>query len=151
MIIYRVGRTKWANDISGEGARLFGGRWNRAGTACLYASASRALSVLEYTVNVGIDDIPRSLSITTYDLMDLNILELDQEALPGDWKASPSPSSTKDFGTALLQDPATAVIKIASSVIPEEFNYLINPLNENMSKIQIVDVRDFVYDVRIKG
>ena len=62
MKVYRLSKTKFAEDLTGEGARLNGGRWNHILTACLYTAESRALAVLEYTVNVNIDDIPRALA-----------------------------------------------------------------------------------------
>lgn len=103
MIVYRIGRTKYANDLTGEGARLNGGRWNHKLTRCVYTSESRALAVLEYTVNVNIDDIPRALSISTIDIPEISILELTIAELPGDWRSAPAPASAKDFGTRLLK------------------------------------------------
>lgn len=150
MIVYRIGRTKYANDLTGEGARLNGGRWNHKLSACLYTSESRSLAVLEYTVNVNVDDIPRALSMATLDIPEKNILELTVADLPGDWRNSPAPASTKDFGTELLKKAQYAVIKIPSAIIPDEFNYLLNPMHRESSKFSIVDVRDFIYDVRIK-
>ena len=150
MFIYRIGKTRHAKDLTGEGARLFGGRWNHKLTACLYAAESRALALLEYTVNVGIEDIPRALSITTLDIPVDSIREVKISELPGDWSASPAPVSAKDFGTTLLQSAAHLVIKIPSAVIPAEFNYLINPAHKDISKVSIVEVKDFVYDLRLK-
>jgi RES domain-containing protein len=149
MIVYRIGKTKYANDLSGEGARLNGGRWNHKLTPCIYTSESRALAVLEYTVNVNIDDIPRALSITTFDIPDKGIAVFAEANLPGNWRAIPAQSGSKDFGTALLKADAP-VIKIPSSIIPEEYNYLLNPLHPDSRHFKIVDVKDFVYDVRIK-
>jgi len=150
MIVYRVGRTKYANDLTGEGARLNGGRWNHKLTPCLYTSESRALSVLEYTVNVNIEDIPRALSLTTIRIPDDNMLELPIAELPGDWSNSPAPASTKDFGTGLLKKLRYPIFKIPSSVLPDEFNYLLNPLHTESSRFSIISVKDFIYDVRIK-
>lgn len=150
MLVYRIGKTKFANDLTGEGARLFGGRWNQKGTACIYTAESRALAVLEYTVNVNIDDIPRALSITTFEITDSLILQLKEEDLPGNWKQIPSPSSTKDFGTNYLTKKDIAIIKIPSSIIPEENNYLVNPLFTKDNHMRIVEIKDFSYDVRIK-
>src|SRR4051812_17147456 len=98
MLVYRLSRSKWADDLSGEGARLHGGRWNHIGLPCIYASESRALAVLEYTVNVGLEDIPRALSIITIDLPDKKIFTPPPAQLPGNWRESPAPASTKDFG-----------------------------------------------------
>ncbi|MDB5249397.1 MAG: hypothetical protein JWQ40_3791 [Segetibacter sp.] len=150
MIVYRVGKTKYANDLTGEGARLNGGRWNHKLTPCVYTSESRALSVLEYTVNVNIEDIPRALSVTTLQIPEDNIIELSIAELPGDWRDSPSPSSTKDMGTELLKKRDYLIIKVPSAVLPDEFNYLLNPLHKESSRISIISIKDFVYDVRIK-
>jgi len=70
--------------------------------------------------------------------------------LPGNCKVSPAPSSTKDFGSQLLLAAAAPVIKIPSAIIPAEFNYLLNPLHAASKKFRIIDISDFVYDVRNK-
>ncbi|MEP7323936.1 MAG: RES family NAD+ phosphorylase [Saprospiraceae bacterium] len=150
MIVYRVGRSKFSKDFAGEGARLHGGRWNHILTPCIYTSESRALALLEYTVNVTIDAIPRSLSITTFEISDASVQELSIEELPGNWTDSPAPASTKDFGTNLLKVAATSVIKIPSAVIPQEFNFILNPKHVGAKDFKILQVEDFVYDVRIK-
>lgn len=150
MIVYRIGKTRFAKDLTGEGARIHGGRWNRQGIACIYTSASRALAVLEFTVNVNIDDIPRNLSIITLEIPDTGMKQLQEADLPGNWKQAPAPASTKDFGSRILQSAASPVIQIPSSVIPEEFNYLLNPAHADSKAFMLLDIKDFVYDVRIK-
>ena len=151
MIVYRVGKTKYANDLMGEGARLFGGRWNNKGVGCLYTSESRALALLEYTVNIDIDDIPRALSITVIEISDDKITTIKEADLPGDWKYSPAPSSTKIFGSKLLLAAKESIIQIPSTIIPAEYNYLLNPLHPESKKFKIMDISDFIYDVRIKA
>lgn len=151
MIVYKIGKTKYASELTGEGARLNGGRWNHKLTACVYCSESRALAVLEYTVNVSIDDIPRALSITTIEIPDAGIHELKESDLPGNWKEIPAPSSTKDFGTNLLKAALKPVIKIPSCVITSEFNFILNPAHAESKNFRILDIRDFVYDARIKA
>ena len=150
MIVYRIGYTSYANDLSGEGARLNGGRWNHVMTPCLYTAESRALAILEYTVNANIKNIPRALVLTAIEVPDSSIEICTEARLPGDWKKDPVPASTRDFGTSWLKAAEKLLMKIPSTVIPEEFNYLINPLHPDVKDCKIVDVRDFVYDVRIK-
>ncbi|SKC00494.1 RES family NAD+ phosphorylase [Dyadobacter psychrophilus] len=150
MIVYRVGRTKYAHDLEGEGARLYGGRWNHKLTPCIYTSASRALALLEYTANISIDDIPRALSITTFELAPLEIHQIAIPDLPGDWRDGPAPASTKDFGTKLLKKASHAFLQIPSAILPQEFNYLLNPTFRNKEAFRILEIRDFVYDLRIK-
>jgi RES domain-containing protein len=151
MLVYRIGRTKYADDLTGEGARLHGGRWNHKLTPCIYTSGSRSLAVLEYTVNVQIDDIPRALSITTIEITESDILELTTGDLPGNWRTSPAGTLAKDFGTNLLKELYYSVIKIPSVIIPDEYNYLLNPLHKKSSSFRIKHVEDFIYDVRIKN
>lgn len=150
MLVYRIGKTKYADDLSGAGAKINGGRWNHKSIPCIYTSESRALSLLEYTVNVNIDEIPRALSVTTLEIPDEDILIIHEDSLPGNWKKIPIPSSTKDFGTRSLNAKVKLAIRIPSSVMPDEFNYILNPLHRNSRNIKIIEIRDLVYDVRIK-
>lgn len=147
MIVYRLCRAKWADDLSGEGSRLFGGRWNHKMTPCIYTSESRALAILEYTVNIQLDEIPRALKMISIEIPDQKFNSISVNQLPGNWRDFPSPFSTKDFGTALLKSNQYPVIQIPSTIIPEEKNYILNPINP---LFKIVAVKDFIYDIRIK-
>lgn len=151
MTVYRVSRTKRATDITGEGSRLNGGRWNHKLTPCIYTSENRALAILEYTVNTNIEEIPRRLSLIIFEISDTEIYEVSEKDLPGNWKENPTPSSTKDFGTALLKSLPQPVIKIPSVVVSEEFNLLLNPLHINNKVFKLINIKDFVYDLRIKS
>lgn len=150
MIVFRLSRTKYANDLTGEGARLHGGRWNRIGVPCIYTSASRALALLEYTVNTNIDDIPRSLSMVAIEVPGDDIKDIRIADLPGNWTAKPTPDDTQNLGSALLSPQRQLIIRIPSVVIVEESNYLLNPLHPRAGEFRIVAVNDFVYDERIK-
>jgi RES domain-containing protein len=150
MIVYRIGGTKYISDLAGEGAKLFGGRWNHKGTPCVYTAESRALAILEYTVNVNVYDIPRALSIAMIEISEKNIEEVEISELPGDLRLSPAPSSTKDFGTNFLKSLRAPVICIPSAVVIEEFNYILNPLHSLSTGFKLLDTIDFVYDLRIK-
>lgn len=150
MEVYRVSITKFARDMNGEGARLFGGRWNLKGTPCIYTSENRSLAVLEYSVNVALELIPRALSIVCFEIPDRNIRKLSVSELPGNWRNATVPVSTKDFGTRILLDGKTFAFKVPSVIIPDEFNYVLNPLQYDPDGFRIRDVQDFPYDVRIK-
>jgi RES domain-containing protein len=146
--VYRVSKTQYAKDRNGTGARLNGGRWNHIGTSCIYTSSSRALAILEFSVNVNIEFIPGTLSLAVFEINDKMIRELYLKELPDDWAAIPAPTSTKDLGTALLQQ-GTPVIKLPSTVVKEEHNYLLNPM-AGPDCFQLVQVKAIVYDMRIK-
>lgn len=63
---YRLVAPKWAaSALNGEGARLYGGRWNSPGRAMVSLSTSRALAALELLVHLTTPlsrRIPRTLS-----------------------------------------------------------------------------------------
>ena len=80
-----------------------------------------------------------------------DFLELTISQLPGDWRDYPAPPATKDFGSVLLNKGEYLVFKIPSSVIPQEYNYLINPRHPHLKECKIIEARDFVYDARIKN
>lgn len=149
MLVYRVSKTQYANDLNGTGAKLFGGRWNHIETPCIYTSESRSLAVLEFSVNINIDYIPRALSICIFEIDEDFIKEIKMKKLPGDWQDMPAPYSTKDFGTKLLQK-GVPIIKIPSIVIHDEFNYILNPVIDK-KHFKLVEIKDFVYDLRIKN
>jgi RES domain-containing protein len=150
MQVYRLSDRQYAADLTGKGARLFGGRWNHIGTPCIYTSASRALSVLEFAANVELEFFPSNLSITIYEVPDKEITILSDDDLPDNWNDLSSPKSTKDFGTNLLMNSKRLCIQVPSVVVSQEFNYLINPACEKIKLIKVIDINMFEFDTRVK-
>lgn len=146
MKVYRISKSEYAEDLSGTGAKLFGGRWNHINIPCIYAAGSAALAVLEYSVNVNVAFVPIDLSLAVFEIEEKYIHKPKQ--LPGDWAAVPAPLSAKDLGSALLSDKVS-VIRVPSVVIPIEYNYLLNPSAAGKA-FHLLEVREFRYDLRIK-
>jgi RES domain-containing protein len=150
MLLYRIGHTMYANNLTGEGARINGGRWNDKGIPCIYTATTRALALLEYTCHVKKHLIPRDLSFVTYEVPDHSIEIFVVSQLPGNWKHWPHPKEARDFGTAFLKKSKYLLYRLPSVVIEEEMNYIINPLHPDMNQVRIVEVKDYAYDLRIK-
>ena len=151
MEVYHVGKTKFANQLTGDGAKLHGGRWNLIGSPCIYTSESKALCVLEYVANVNADDIPSSLSITVYSLPDKSWKEFDTTLLPENWFQIPAPEETKRWGTDFLKENKFLALKIPSVIISSEFNFVLNPLHVDFKKVKIKEIHPFAFDKRIKN
>lgn len=149
MFVYRISRTRFAQDLSGEGARLYGGRWNRKGIPCLYTASSISLAVLEFSVHVSLDELPRALSLATIRIPD-EFKDMKVDALPGNWNNWPSPASVRELGSQWLIDGKELVFRVPSTVVPREHNFIINPLHPLMKQVKLESVEDFVFDVRIK-
>jgi len=150
MEVYRIGNSKYADQLNGEGARLHGGRWNGIGTPCLYTSESVSLCVLEYACNVSLDLLPVSLSITVITLPGGSWHEFKLNELPKNWKETPPPVETQLWGSKQLGEKSTLALKLPSVVIPTEYNYIINPLHPDFKNVKIKEVRPFNFDKRLK-
>jgi len=151
MNVYRISKSKYKNDLEGIGAKIAGGRWNNIGIACIYTSESRALAVLAYAANIELDLMPRALHMTTCEIPEKEFYTFEEKDFPGDWNMMPSPQSTKDFGSIYLKDINILGIKVPSTIIPDEFNYLINPASKILSTITILESKDYVFDTRVKS
>lgn len=150
MEVYRLGNSKHARLLNGEGARLHGGRWNSIGIPCLYSSESVSLCVLEYACNVSLNLLPLSLSITVITLPDGSWHEFKLNELPKNWKATPPPVDTQLWGSKQLTEASMLALKLPSVIIPTEHNYIINPLHPDFKKVKIKEVRPFNFDKRLK-
>lgn len=150
MLVYHTGRAIYSKDLTGKGAELFGGRWNRIGVPCIYTSGSKSLSLLEYAVNVKIEDLPGDLCITAYDIPDDSWKAVPLKDLPASWQQRPFPRETAAFGTHLLMKNEFLAIRIPSVIIPDEFNFLLNPLHSRFHKVKIAVCLPLAFDTRIK-
>ncbi len=150
MIVYRVTREKYARDFSGEGARLYGGRWNHILTPCVYTSESRALAILEFSVNTELIRVPPDLVIITLEVPQDNFMQVKRNRLPPDWFANPITIATQNLGTLVLNDSEISVFGVPSSVVHEEWNYILNPRTMPAGWPKLIQVAPLFYDPRIK-
>jgi len=151
MLLYRICSAKFAKDLTGEGAKLNGGRWNHAGTPCIYTAENKALALLEYTAHAKIHLIPRALSFITLEVPDHSIESFKISQLPGNWKQFPHPKETRDFGTKFLTNNKYLLYRLPSVIIEDEMNYIINTFHSEMKHVKIKEVKDYPYDLRLKS
>ncbi len=150
MKVFRLSKQKYANDLSGSGAGLTGGRWNRIGTKLLYTSDSRALCTAEIAVHTPIVILPNNYYLITIEIPDLvEIFKPDTSSLPDDWKSFPHSEITQLIGEEFISKSRFLVIKVPSAVVHGDFNYLINPLHEDFDKIRIMVKEKFTFDGRL--
>lgn len=152
MLVYRICR-KARQKLDGDGARLYGGRWNSPGRAVPYTAGTLSLAAIEYLVHVDPGDAPNDLMATTLDVPDDVVREMVKIAdLPSGWNKKPLHSACRDAGDAWLLKGKTLVLQVPSAPIAGESNYLLNPAHAAMSRIRVVGKRTFFLDSRlIKG
>lgn len=150
MIVYRLCKGKFKNDLSGSGAEKAGGRWNSKGNPVLYTSESRSLCTAEIAVHTPLNSIPSDYYLVTIEIPnDLAIKELKISDLPGDWNTIPHSNSTQVIGDKFLSTREHAVMKVPSVVVQGDTNYLLNPKHPLFSKIKIIDTEVFAFDDRL--
>jgi len=147
---YRICDSKYSEDLSGNGARIYGGRWNSKGTLVIYLSGSKALAVLELLVHTTINLLPQNLTLITLTIPDkVKIKEYKLKELPDNWRMYPSSIEAQILGDNWLKSKETLVLKIPSVIIPSEYNFLLNPVHHDINKIKIVRKEKFEFDKRL--
>ena len=147
---YRICNNKYSDDLSGNGAKIYGGRWNSKGTPVIYLSGSKSLAVLELLVHTSINLLPPNLTLITLTIPEkVKIKEYKIKDLPDNWRIYPSPIQTQIFGDKWLKSNESLILKIPSVIIPSEYNILLNPNHDDIKKIKIVRKERFELDKRL--
>lgn len=150
MKVFRLCKAKYNGDLSGKGAELFGGRWNNKGVALLYTSDSVSLCNLEVLVHSEKGEMPRNYVLHTLEIPEeIQVLGLPTESLPADWRTFPHSEAARRIGDQFVKEGKYAVLKVPSAVVPNDFNYLLNPAHPDFSKIKITETVAYEFDARL--
>ncbi|PYM02078.1 MAG: hypothetical protein DMF19_04380 [Verrucomicrobia bacterium] len=151
IIGWRIAKQKHARSaFSGEGARIFEGRWNSAGARMVYCSEHLSLAALEILVHtqpVTIRDKFRVFRVSWGGKM---MATIDLKELPKGWNAQPPSSSSKNIGDEWVRSGRSAVLAVPSVIVPSERTFLLNPKHRDFGKIKIKDTGSFYLDPRLR-
>jgi len=148
MEIYRICLTKYAGELVASGNP---GRWNLRGQFVIYAAGSRALACLENVVHrsgEGLNSLFQVLRIEVPD--ELAVEEITLAELPPDWQLPSAYARCQPLGAAWYGRQQAAVLRVPSSIIAHEHNYVLNTRHPDFNRIRIVAREDFTFDSRIK-
>ncbi len=150
MIVYRLAKSKYCNDLSGKGAEITGGRWNSKGTPLVYTSESRALCVAEIAVHMQLNILPVDFKLITIEIPYILTISVEHSnKLPKDWNSIPYSAASRKVGDEFINENKFPVLKVPSAVVPGDFNYLINPVHKLTNLIKIVKTEEFRFDRRL--
>lgn len=147
---YRLVKRKFADTaFTGLGALKFGGRWNSPGNACVYLAECESLAMLEVLVHVGQAELLESFALFEIALDPQSVL-LGQD-LPENWNHAPAPRAAALYGDQWLLSGASLALKLPSSVVPRQSNYLLNVDHPDF-KAALLTVTEltFSFDARLK-
>jgi RES domain-containing protein len=151
VIGWRIVKEKHAKTaFSGEGARIYEGRWNSAGVAMVYCSehlSLAALEILAHTQPVTIRDKFRAFRVSWGEAL-MTIVDLKK--LPKGWDDQPPSAMSKSIGDEWIKSGRSAVLALPSVLIRQERTFLLNPKHRDFAKIEIKDTGSFALDPRLK-
>lgn len=145
-----VKASRAATAFDGEGARLYGGRWNSPGTAVIYAAQSQSLAVLELLVHLQASQLLASYKSIPVDFADDLIETVNPSDLHPNWRDYPAPSALQRFGDRWVAERRSAVLQVPSVVVPGELNFIINPRHPDFVHIVPGSPESFEFDPRLK-
>lgn len=135
--------------FDGEGARVYGGRWNSPGTRLAYASDSIALATLEVLAHLQSTAILQSYVLTAIGFP-VELVEVpDLASLPRGWRRYPAPPENQAVGDRWVAEGRSLVLRVPSAIIPSAGNFLINPQHPQFSRAVIARPERFAFDPRL--
>ena len=148
---FRICKTRFLpSAMSGEGARLVGGRWNSPGQPVVYAASSLSLATLEVMVHLEEADV-------FYQLFSWISLEFPKEivetpdiaTLPTGWRSDETSPAARTVGDEWLRSMRSAVLAVPSVVMEGEMNYLLNPRHPDFQLVHVSPPQKFRPDARL--
>lgn len=146
---WRLTKTKLLPGAwDGQGAKRFGGRWNSVGIAVVYTSSTLSLALVEVLVHLPSGVLP-AYSAVQVDFDGSLVTTVDPADLPANWRAHPPPPETKAIGDLWAAEGSSLVLRVPSVVVPNEFNYVLNPSHPAFADAAIGEPIPFPFDPRL--
>ena len=143
-------RRHTAIALTGEGARLYGGRWNSKGKSVIYASQSAALAALEMLVHLQSPRPLASYLLVRLSFDDALVEKLNAKRLPKNWRTYPAPRKLQLRGDRWIASRSSAVLQVPSAIVETEHNFLLNPTHPDFSSVRRARPKLFLFDPRLK-
>lgn len=149
MELFRITREEYADDLTGTGAKKYGGRWNRPGLAALYTSEARSLALLELLVHFNsIAALRQNYVFITLEIDEGKISTIQDFELPKNlisfnnerlWQI------TDDY----FLEKNTLAFRVPSVIIPMEYNVILNPNHPDLKNVRKIRQESAILDNRL--
>jgi len=147
---WRIAKRKHAKTgFSGSGARKYGGRWNSPGTAIVYTAQTQSLAVLEMLVHLDGPELLQRYVLIGVEIDQSFAGEVLQPDLPRNWRADPAPVALRRIGDRWIEGSSSAVLRVPSTLVPAESNFLLNPAHPDFKKLLMGEPIAFDFDQRL--
>lgn len=150
MLVYRISSPKYIEDLSGNGAKQYGGRWNDKGTAMVYFAMSRAMAVMEVLVHLRPVALDQDFALAIFEIPADQILAIAVEDLPENWKDDTALEMLRKIGNQFIKDNKYLVMKVPSVILEDEYNIVLNPNHPEAERVKMLEKKAFRFDKRFK-
>ena len=129
MRLWRIEKSIFAKEVrSGNGARIYGGRWNSPGRPAIYCAGSLSLAMLEVLAHVSTEeDAGEKRVFFTADIDDKWMEEIATADLPRNWRSALNVGPCRLQGDAWLGRGHSVALRVPSALVAGEFNCILNP------------------------
>ena len=147
---WRIAKRRHARTaFTGEGARLYGGRWNNPGTSIVYTAQSQSLAVLEMLVHFDSAELLEKYVLFEVGIDDSLIAHVDSSRLTRTWRVAPPPTRVRAIGDDWIGSGISVVLRVPSALVPTENNFLLNPRHKDFPRLLIGKPMPFRFDSRL--
>lgn len=147
--VWRITTAAFARSaFSGEGSRLYGGRWNPKGVSIVYTAASQSLAMLEMLIQ----DQPLRASYMMIEARIPSAVKIDRvvvDDLHSDWRDIDARGKLQAIGAGWARKRNAAVLAVPSAIVPAESSHLLNPLHPDFKRIKIGKPSTVETDLRL--
>ncbi|MBD2754397.1 RES family NAD+ phosphorylase [Spirosoma validum] len=148
MFVYRITKVAYADRLVASGGAA---RWNERGQFVIYTAATRALACLENVVHRSGEGLLENFRVMVIEIPDeLPIDAIAIDTLPTDWFDFGQYDTCQQIGGEWLRTGQSVILKVPSAIISNEYNYLLNPIHHDFSRITLHHTEPFAFDPRIK-
>lgn len=145
MVLWRISRHR---DLDGAGGLKAAGRWHHPGHPVVYLAESPASALLEVCVHTSANDVPPEFTLLKIDGPDTSIVRIQLSELPENWREDLE--STRNLGTAWLEENAAVLLAIPSALVPATWNFLFNPAHPDAARFRVAEHFPYPFDRRLK-
>ncbi|MFD2934497.1 RES family NAD+ phosphorylase [Spirosoma flavum] len=149
MLVYRITKAVYADRLVASGGAA---RWNSRGQFVIYTAATRALACLENVVHRSGEGLLETFRVMVIEVPDkIRVDTISPEVLPANWFDFQQYMTCQQLGEEWLRSSRSAVLRVPSAIIANEWNYLLNPAHPDFSRIRLLRTEPFAFDPRLKS
>ena len=148
MIVFRITLAKYAERLFASGNPA---RWNSKDIKVIYTAGSRSLACLENVVHRTAHGLQENFLTILIEIPEnLKVNVIDKRSLIQGWHDFSNMPYTQNIGDKWIESASSAVLKVPSAIVPEEYNYVLNPAHIDFGKVKHLGAEPFEFDIRLK-